>query len=224
MDIFVHQYHQIQDSALSLFLTAIHINERAALLVMQQLKAVGYEQASGKLMGSFLDLSDKTYIMANGIANVADHDWPGILNRVHTITGAPVRVNSRDLFEGMLLAIGVEDLNQMARIIRGFGTTPAHKRLGIWRQVLIEDQIRYLETLFATRHPAKIAEVFMTNPQGKKALRMLSRLWKQYPFLELDFSLVPTPESFLFTSVSEKFSVRGSRRGRKSGFQLLIEE
>ncbi|MFW5746846.1 MAG: hypothetical protein ACOCWQ_04850 [Nanoarchaeota archaeon] len=114
-----------------------------------------------------------------------------ILRAAHAHSKCPVVLNSRDLLEGMLYAIGVMNVDKVIHLIADYAGQPSEKRLGVWRQVMVEDQVRYLERLLAVRCPQELIEEFIVNPQARRALMFLSAAWNecQVP-LQLDFSRV----------------------------------
>ena len=166
--------------------------------------------------------SDSAFCCAAG--SFGDVDM-SVINIAEQLVG-PVQINHRDLFYGMLYAIGIDDVEKIGGHIGTFAQSPLNKRLGVWRQFLIEDQVRYLETLLHLEHPCQIAEQFMLNPQAKKGVRELSKLFKRKKDLVLSFGHpIDRNELYVFSANNDEQKLRGARLIRPScvGFQLTGE-
>jgi hypothetical protein len=124
---------------------------------------------------------------------------------------ATISVNHRDLFEGLLLAIGVNDVNTVAKTISDYANQPLKIRMGMWRQLLVEAQIRYLETLMNIEHPAVIKDKFVLNPQAQKGVSAMKKLFDSCKNVKLDFSMVcDANQELMFKGENEKYIVTGA--------------
>ena len=115
------------------------------------------------------DMQDKSF----------DYAFLSLLNKISH--PKVIFINHKELLDGMLYAIGIDDINVIKEIISTYAESDLKTRLGQLRQHLIEDQIRYLETLLSLRKPYEIRQRFVLNPQAERGINELCMLFDRFP-------------------------------------------